>query len=57
MYLNTEIRVMNGDKPHKSKILQKLLNIECLCIHFLVCPGDQHGFWFTGGIFKEIFSS
>ena len=25
-----------------------------MSVHTLsVCPGDQHSFWFTGGIFKE----
>ena len=25
-----------------------------MSVHTLsVCPGDQHGFWFTGGIFEE----
>ena len=44
---------MNEDKPHKSKLLQKLLNIECLCIHFWSVLEINTGFWFTGGIFEE----
>ena len=62
MYLNTKLRIIDEWMRINCNINAVVKNIELsnyeMSEHTLsVCPWDQHSFWFTGGIFEEIFSS